>query len=339
MVATFCSVLYSRGTQYALASGGEYSTGTSQDVSKTRQIEPRVLSQKTYRGRFAPSPTGPLHFGSLLAAIGSYIDARAHGGEWLVRIEDLDPPREIPGAADDILRVLDSCGLHWDGDILYQSRRLAVYENALEALRSQERVFPCGCTRKEIADSILGPNPSGIYPGNCREGLAQGKAVRSQRLRVGEGRIDFVDAVQGAVGQDLSAEVGDFVLKRADGWHAYQLAVVVDDAFQGITDVVRGADLLHSTPRQMLLQRLLGLSTPRYMHLPVAVDRSGTKLSKQTLAPAITENTVGSEVFKSLVALNQRPPDALSGAPGIELIAWGIAHWDRNLIGKSPISV
>lgn len=297
------------------------------------------MSYPPYRGRFAPSPTGPLHFGSLVAAVGSFVDAHAHGGAWFVRIEDLDPPREVPGAADEILRVLEVCGLHWDGEVLYQSRRLAVYEEALETLRQQGRVFPCACTRKEIADSAVGEENSGVYPGTCRKGLAPGKNVRSHRLLVDEGQVDFVDAVQGKISQNLAAEVGDFVLKRADGWHAYQLAVVVDDAFQQITHVVRGADLLDSSPRQIFLQRLLGVSTPFYCHLPLVVDELGAKLSKQTLAPAIKENEIGMQLISALSALGQKPPPVLNGASAAEILAWAVEHWERNLIGKNPIKV
>ena len=240
-----------------------------------------------YVGRFAPSPTGPLHFGSLVAALASWLDARAAEGRWLVRIEDLDPPRAVPGAADEILRTLDRLGLGWDGPVLYQSRRSASYEAALESLDT----YWCGCTRREIADSSIGRATDGaqIYPGTCRTGLAPGKTPRALRLRTGGEEIAFTDRVQGPQRQILEREIGDFVLLRADGQFAYQLAVVVDDAEQGVTDVVRGADLLDSTPRQIFLQRLLGYPMPRYLHVPAAVNQAGEKLSKQTgarLAPA-----------------------------------------------------
>jgi glutamyl-Q tRNA(Asp) synthetase len=268
-------------------------------------------------GRFAPSPTGPLHFGSLAAALASWLDARAAGGRWLVRIEDLDPPREVPGAADDILRTLERCGLHWDGDVIFQSHRKPSYEEAIRRL--ERHCYPCGCTRREIADSALGLASDGaqIYPGTCRNGL-QGRAARALRVKVA-GQVDFDDRVQGHVRQDLGREAGDFIVRRADGAFAYQLAVVVDDAEQGVTDVVRGADLLDSTARQIHLQRLLGLPTPRYLHIPAAVNAAGEKLSKQTgAAPS------GEKDFPRILAfLGQRPAGSLTEA---------LANWDPSLI-------
>ncbi|HSD41782.1 MAG TPA: tRNA glutamyl-Q(34) synthetase GluQRS, partial [Burkholderiales bacterium] len=211
-------------------------------------------SQPRYRGRFAPSPSGPLHFGSLVAALGSYLDARMHAGEWLVRMEDLDPPREAPGAADEILRTLESLGLEWDGGVMRQSTRSDAYRSALAQLDKTGATYPCACTRAEISDSAVGgTDGSLVYPGTCRNGLPAGRTRRATRVRVGEAVIDFEDAVRGPQRQPLADVVGDFVLLRADGLFAYQLAVVVDDAAQGITDVVRGADLLDSTPRQILL--------------------------------------------------------------------------------------
>ncbi len=232
---------------------------------------------QAYIGRFAPSPTGPLHFGSLVAALASYLDARYHeGGRWLVRIEDVDEPRTVPGAADSILRCLEAYGMEWDGPVVYQSRRKDLYRAALAALGSH--AFPCGCSRVP-----------GIYPGTCRNGLPPGKAARAWRLRVDDAVISFVDRVRGPQTDVLAETTGDFVLLRADGYFAYQLAVVVDDADQGVTDVVRGEDLLYSNGRQILLQRLLGYPTPRYAHIPVVRDASGEKLSKQTLAPPVDE--------------------------------------------------
>ena len=243
-----------------------------------------------YVGRFAPSPTGPLHAGSLVAALASYLDARANGGRWLIRIEDIDEGRAVPGAADTILEQLDWLGMHSDGEIVWQSRRKDLYQAARE--RITEYVYGCGCNRREIADSRLGVGPDGaaIYPGTCRHGLAPGREARSLRLRVPETGADLVgfqDRFAGWQEQRLALESGDFVLKRADGYWAYQLAVVVDDAEQGVTDVVRGADLLDSTPRQIYLQRLLGVPTPRYLHVPVVRNANGEKLSKQTGALAV----------------------------------------------------
>src|SRR5512135_3790364 len=221
-------------------------------------------SDSTYRGRFAPSPTGPLHFGSLVAAVGSYLDARHQNGTWLVRMEDLDTPRCIPGAAEDILRTLDVFGLHSDEPILYQSQRTAAYEEALNKLKADGSVYPCCCTRKEIADSAMNGIEGPVYPGTCRNGIPAGRAGRAWRVHTSNQPIGFDDALQGRITQHLESDIGDFVVKRADGLFAYQLAVVVDDAFQNITHVVRGADLIASTPRQIHLQRLLDLPTPSY---------------------------------------------------------------------------
>lgn len=245
----------------------------------------------SYIGRFAPSPTGPLHLGSLVAAMASYLDAKVHRGQWLVRIEDLDRDRNVAGAAEHILASLQRCGMAWDGDVAWQTRREPLYEAALTQLA--QHIYPCGCSRREIADSQtrlgLAPNTALVYPGTCRAGLAPGKAPRALRLRTPQQPhrvIAFTDRWHGHVAQDITAEVGDFVIRRADGFWAYQLAVVVDDAAQGITDIVRGADLLDSTPRQLYLQELLGLPQPRYLHVPVVVNADGEKLSKQTGAAA-----------------------------------------------------
>lgn len=240
-----------------------------------------------YTGRFAPSPTGPLHLGSLVAALASWLDARAAGGRWHVRMEDLDRPREQPGAADSILHTLERLGLYWDGPVIFQSRRSERYRQALEQLRGH--TYWCGCSRREIADSSLALASDGahVYPGTCRDGLAAGKNPRALRLRTSAETSSFEDRVQGVQHQTVASEVGDFVLHRADGQFAYQLAVVVDDGEQNISDVVRGADLLDSTARQIYLQRLLGLPEPRYLHVPALVNAAGEKLSKQTGAPAI----------------------------------------------------
>jgi glutamyl-Q tRNA(Asp) synthetase len=280
-----------------------------------------------YRGRFAPSPTGPLHFGSLVAAVASWLDARARGGSWLVRIEDVDVPRTVPGAAGEILRTLEAAGLEWDEEVLYQSRRTERYEAALESLRAAGRVFGCRCTRREIADSVLSSDRARRYPGTCRGGLPPGVAARAWRFRVEHGEIRFADRLQGEYAQDVDAEVGDFLLRRADGLFAYQLAVVVDDADQRVSDVVRGVDLLDSTPRQIQLQRALGLPRPRYLHLPVAVNAAGEKLSKQTRAPAIRAQEAAGGVVAVLDFLGHPPPEELSGAPAGSILAWAREHW------------
>ncbi|WP_245178215.1 tRNA glutamyl-Q(34) synthetase GluQRS [Cupriavidus sp. AcVe19-1a] len=245
-----------------------------------------------YRGRFAPSPTGPLHMGSLVTALASWLDARAHGGQWLVRIEDIDMPRCVRGADDDILRTLERLGMMPDEPPVWQSRREVHYAEALRQLDAAGQLYPCGCSRKEIADSLVHlreRHQTLGYPGTCRHGL-NGKLPRAWRVRVPDGpaaTICFDDRWQGRQCQDLETELGDFVLRRADGLWAYQLAVVVDDGLQGITHIVRGADLLDSTPRQIHLQHLLGLPTPGYLHVPVVVNEIGEKLSKQSGAQAI----------------------------------------------------
>jgi glutamyl-Q tRNA(Asp) synthetase len=267
-----------------------------------------------YVGRFAPSPTGPLHFGSLVAALASWLDARAAQGRWLVRIEDLDAPRAQPGAADEILRTLEGLGITWDGRAFYQSDRSSVYRHALGKLQNQ--TYWCGCTRREIGDSSLGLAADGaqIYPGTCRNAIAQNKAPRALRVRTTNQEIRFNDRVQGPQRQVVETEVGDFVLYRADEQFAYQLAVVVDDAEQGVTDVVRGADLLDSTARQIYLQRLLGYPQPRYLHVPAAVNAAGEKLSKQTGAPPINVARRKDELRKALAFLGQPETDDLGAA-------------------------
>ena len=296
-------------------------------------------TEPPYCGRFAPSPTGPLHFGSLVAAVASYLDARSRGGRWLLRMEDLDKPREQPGAADAILRTLDRFALHWDGPVLYQSQRAEVYAAALERLRTTGQSFPCSCTRREIADSAL-PGPLGpLYPGTCRGGIGSGQPARTERVRVDAQVIRFKDRLQPPVCQNLATEVGDFVVSRADGIVAYQLAVVVDDAEQGITDVVRGSDLLLSTPRQIYLQTLLGYATPRYLHLPVAVNSAGEKLSKQTYATAVDDLPWPDVARKALAFLGQVAPE-LPDAPDREAF-WtaAAAAWDPHRLPQMQVLV
>ena len=233
-------------------------------------------------GRFAPSPTGPLHFGSLVAAVGSYCLAKRDGGLWLLRMEDLDPPRVVPGAADEILSALDNLGLHWDGEIVWQSRRTEAYVAAVEQLREKGLVFDCACTRKEIILSAPHPGEDGpIYPGTCRSGLGAGRKPRALRIQVPQKQVCFDDGVFGPHQQVLADAVGDFVLRRADGLFAYQLAVVVDDAAAGVNQVVRGADLLSSTPRQVFLCACLDYAVPAYIHLPMVLEASGKKVSKR----------------------------------------------------------
>jgi len=271
--------------------------------------------------------------------MGSWLDARARHGAWLLRMEDIDRPREVPGAADAILRALEASGLEWDGAVMYQSQRTDAYTAVMDKLRADGHVYPCACSRREIAALATpvpeaGPDAEPVYPGTCRHGLAPGREPRAWRARVDEARIDFVDRVQGPQSQGLAVEAGDFVVKRADGPFAYQLAVVVDDAAQGVTDVVRGADLLSSTPRQILLQRLAGYATPSYAHLPVAVNTAGEKLSKQTLAPALDINAPAPAMLAALRFLGHAPPAELAGAAPPQLLAWALEHWDMERVPR-----
>ncbi len=299
-----------------------------------------------YIGRFAPSPTGPLHFGSLVAAVASYCDAKAHQGKWLVRMEDLDKPREMQGAADDILRTLETFGLAWDGKIIYQSTRDDYYEASFEQLK--QHTYPCICTRKEIADSsqIIGIEGA-IYPKKCYQKIsilssknsnASASLIEtsSQRINVdGAGLIAFKDTIQGDISQNLAHDIGDFILKRKDGLFAYQLAVVVDDASQGITHVVRGADLLDSTPRQIYLQQLLGAQTPHYAHVPIVTNSHGEKLSKQTFAQPLNTSRANIALFDALSFLGQNPPQEIKNATLNEVWRWAIANWRLENITKS----
>jgi glutamyl-Q tRNA(Asp) synthetase len=289
-----------------------------------------------YRGRFAPSPTGPLHFGSLVAAVGSYLDAKHHHGTWLVRMEDLDTPRCSSESAKDILRTLATFGLISDEPVLYQSRRTDAYEGALRQLQNSGAVYPCCCTRKEIADSALHGIEGLVYPGTCRDGVTAKREARAWRTRTNvekqsvAGEITFNDTLQGLNTQNLESQIGDFVVKRADGIFAYQLAVVVDDAFQNITHVVRGADLLASTARQIHLQHLLGLTTPVYMHLPVAVNDLGEKLSKHTLATPVDTAQAVATLISVLDFLQQRPPAGLFIVSVKAVLGWAIQNWDAT---------
>lgn len=319
------------------------STGiaTSADAGG-RSGAPAAAAAGVYRGRFAPSPTGPLHFGSLLAAAGSWLDARAAGGRWLLRIEDIDPPREPPGAADQILRALETFELYWDEPVLYQSQRGSAFDAALDALVDASRAYPCNCSRKDIASAnvALGRPGARTYPGTCRDGARSKRRSRVLRVRTSAETVGMRDRLQGDFRQQLEDEVGDFVVRRREGYIAYQLAVVVDDAAQGITDIVRGVDLLDSTPRQLWLQRLLGLPTPRYMHLPVVAAPDGQKLSKQTGAEALDLGRAGALAWRVLQCLEQAPPAELKGAPPGELWAWGAAHWrPQQLAGVRSIPV
>jgi glutamyl-Q tRNA(Asp) synthetase len=295
------------------------------------------LSIRPYVGRFAPSPTGPLHAGSLAAALASWLDARAHGGRWLVRIEDVDAPRCVAGADALILAQLDGCGLRPDAPPLRQSTRGAAYAGAVETLLARGAAYPCGCTRREIESSLAAPgrprHAERVYPGTCRDGL-HGKPARALRLRTqqpdgGDTLIDWHDRRLGAQRQNVTREVGDFVLRRADGLWAYQLAVVVDDAWQGVTHVVRGEDLADNTPRQIHLQRALGLPLPRYLHTPLVRAADGEKLSKGHGAKAIVPGTAALRGALSALELDAQ------GASLDELLAHAVTQW-RDRWGLPP---
>ena len=293
-----------------------------------------AVDQNIYRGRFAPTPSGPLHFGSLVAATGSYLEARARCGEWQLRIDDLDPPRVAPGATESILRCLEALGFEWDGPVIYQSKRLAAYHAALHRLRQLGVMYPCACSRKEIADSPTPGVEGPIYPGTCRGSLPPRRAARALRVHVQGMHVDFDDLLLGPQHWDLEREVGDFILYRADGVYAFHLASAVDDGELGVTDVVRGADLLESSARQLQLLRFLALPVPRYAHLPVAVDQHGEKLSKQTRAAPV-------DLMRPLVVLqavlrflNQPVPDELCAATVPELWRYAIDRWDLQRVGR-----
>lgn len=288
-----------------------------------------------YRGRFAPTPSGPLHFGSMVAAAGSYLDAKSGGGRWLLRIDDLDPPRVMPGAADAILRCLENFGMQWDEEVVYQSTRGEVYRDSLEQLRGRKLMYPCGCSRKAVEDASMVVGIDGpVYPGTCRDGMPAGHTIRSLRVRTNGIAVEFEDQLQGRVRQQLAAEIGDFVLQRADGAFSYHLACAVDDADAGITHVVRGADLIASTPRQIYLQRLLGLLTPEYLHLPVAVNANSEKLSKQTLAQAVDSGRAAATLARILQFLGHAPPSEAAGEDVEALWSWGIENWRRGLLPR-----
>lgn len=283
------------------------------------------MSASSYLGRFAPSPSGPLHFGSLVAAVGSYLQARALGGRWLVRIEDLDPPREVPGAADDILRTLERYGLLWDGEVMYQSQRHDRYQAVLESFARRGLTYHCQCSRARIQAS------GGFYDGHCRDlGLpARGSAIR---LRLTAPVYHFEDGVRGHIEVPGALATEDFILKRRDGLFAYNLAVVIDDADSGITQVVRGADLIEPTVRQIALYRLLGAPVPEWLHLPLALQENGLKLSKQNHAPALSSEQISQTLWQALHFLGQQPPAELAGDTKEALLEWAVRHWQQHKI-------
>ncbi len=281
------------------------------------------MTAVNYVGRFAPSPTGALHFGSLLAALASFLDARANQGQWLLRIEDLDPAREQSGVKSDFPRVLEAFGLNWDGPVVLQSERLPLYEAALETLRSNHLTYPCSCSRKEIRLRTS----STLYDRHCLTHGPEASKPLGYRLISCAGGCCFNDRIQGTRCFDLQQDSGDYILKRRDGLFAYQLAVVVDDHLQGVTHVVRGCDLINETPRQIQLQHYLGYTTPDYAHIPVASNQAGQKLSKQTAATALDITRPAQQLVRALQHLDQSPPAELLTEEAATIIAWAIQHW------------
>jgi glutamyl-Q tRNA(Asp) synthetase len=294
-----------------------------------------------YCGRFAPTPSGPLHFGSMIAAIASYCDARANDGTWHVRVDDIDKPRIVAGAADDILRTLTTFGLAWDGRIVYQSRNSDSYHAAVHLLRNRAHVFNCSCSRKDINEASDTGMDRPLYPGTCRNGMRAGRRARSLRLQIDDdAQAGFIDLLQGSVSQQLASAVGDLVLYRSGGVFSYHLACAVDDAQLGVTHIVRGADLIESTPRQIHLQNLIGLATPAYLHVPMATNDQGQKMSKQTGADGVDSTRPGEVIHAVLKFLGQRPPPDLAQEPARTAIEWAVHNWRReNLPEARDIAV
>lgn len=287
-----------------------------------------MSTPSSYIGRFAPTPSGYLHFGSLIAALASYLDARAAGGSWLLRMEDLDPPREMPGAQAAILQALEAYGFEWDGHMVRQSERLDIYNSLIERLMEDGHAYACTCSRKQLEPF------NGLYPGSCRD-AGRDTHDAAIRLRVPDRQYGFNDRVQGEFHQHLGREVGDFVIRRRDGLIAYQLAVVLDDAWQGITDIVRGADLLDSTSRQLYLQELLDLPQPRYLHVPLIVQPDGHKLGKRYRSPPLEPAEATPLLLRALRALGQPTPLELNDALPSEIMSWAIPRWDARRIAQS----
>lgn len=285
------------------------------------------MTQTQYIGRYAPSPTGPLHFGSLVAAVASYLDARTNQGRWLLRMEDLDKPREMPGAADDILRTLEAYGFEWDGEVLFQSQRGEIYQATLDQLIAENKVYRCNCSRREVADIAHAGIEGPVYPGLCRNGLSRERETIAWRFKIDVEHLLFNDRIQGQIDHAMRRDIGDFILKRADGQFAYQLAVVVDDAEQQINHVVRGADLLNSTSRQILLQYSLHLHSPVYAHIPIVTNAEGEKLSKQTGAQALQHGNASLMLTQALAFLGLNPPTELAQYTLKEIWHWAGEHW------------
>jgi len=285
---------------------------------------------QAYKGRFAPSPTGAVHFGTLLAAVGSYLQAKKNDGEWIIRMEDVDLTRKVEGADTDILHTLEAFGFEWQGEVLYQSAQNASYENALQQLIEQSLVFSCTCSRKQLAETN-----SPIYPGTCRNNKPAEKSEHALRMFARNTDIKFNDLIMGEQSQNMAQQCGDFIIKRRDGLFAYQLAVVVDDAMQGISEIVRGADLLDSTPRQIYLQQLLGYKTPTYCHLPLAVDANGNKISKSEGGAKVAVKNKEKLLCQSLEFLAQQPPADLADSNINDIWQWAISNWNIHAVPQN----
>jgi len=303
---------------------------------------PMPNDKAIYRGRFAPSPSGPLHFGSLLAATASYLQAKQQQGQWWLRIEDIDPPREVEGASQHIIHTLKLYGFNWD-QLSYQSHRLKHYQSYLEQLQQDQHAYPCGCSRKEIqqlnqqhtgTNNIYSDIYHGIYPGTCRDGL-KGKIARSVRIKINTPTLTIDDAVQGIATLDMPRTVGDFVIKRADNLFSYHLAVAIDDSIQGMTQIVRGYDLYKSSFCQQYIRRALGLKSPSYAHIPIAVTPSGAKLSKQSAAQDISTQSPSTVLWQALQTLGQQPPKPLKSQNLEKLWQWSFTNWDLNKVPKA----
>ena len=295
------------------------------------------MTEKRYTGRFAPSPTGDPHLGTLIAAVASYLPARVNHGDWVLRIEDVDTTRRVAGAEDAMLRTLDRFGFEWDGDVIRQSTRTAIYQQALEQLDAEDLVFPCTCSRKLLAQTAV--EQSGIYPGTCRTRQLPFAREHAIRLRVPERTLAFDDRIIGEYRQSLATECGDFVIKRRDGLFAYQLAVVVDDGLQGITEVVRGADLLDSTPRQIYLQQCLNHPSPAYCHIPLILDQAGRKLSKSEGAASLNPDRPAPSLLAALNHLGQQAPEELGHAATTDIWQWAIENWNIGRIPQTPATL
>lgn len=290
--------------------------------------------QQKYNGRFAPSPTGRIHYGTLVAAVGSYLQAKTNDGNWFLRIDDIDETRKVEGADSHIMKTLEAFGFNWDGEVIYQSTQTEYYEQALSLLmrhtfENQSLVFPCTCSRKQLAETS-----SNIYPGTCRQRRLPEKKPHALRILAKDITIEFEDAVMGRQSQNIKQQCGDFIIKRRDGLFAYQLAIVIDDAMQDITEIVRGADLLDSTPRQIYLQQLLNYPTPAYCHLPLAVDASGSKISKSEGATRVDITNKENLLLSVLEFLGQRPPADLAGSGIDDIWQWAIKHWQIKLVPR-----